>query len=272
MILLYITLPFALAAAGLVYYAEYVATGWDRLGYAAMAMMAGAVWAVAVLGYCVWIVVRDGWQLSSAPAIALLAVAATAGAVWGYRHYAEGAACRAQQGFYEQLAAAPAADRPELVAAHRRLIQTPSPCTADALALRFGRHVLDTDPPAMPDAERHAALALLLEAGLTPGYGLLYRFAASYADPEATRLLLERRRALNADGGDWELFPDAIVRPLLTRATAPTDDPDAPLVARSRATLRVLVEEGRPDPATLPAWMRDRLTDLGLLPAAGAAP
>lgn len=151
-------------------------------------------------------------------------------------------------------------------------MRSPSVCAVDGLRQVLGRHVLNPAPPSPArDADRRAILAQLLEAGLPPDHRILYGFAVSDADPDATRMLLRRRRTLNAETGtDWQLFPDDIVQPLLGRAwAAPGTTPD-PNADRYRATLAVFVEEGRPDPATVPARTRETLTALGLMTAAAS--
>ncbi len=268
MVLLYLTIPLALLAAGFLILGRTTGGGWSSLDYLVYAMATGAVWAVAALGYLGWVLVRDGWQASGIPAAVVLAAVALAAAGWWYARHAEEAECRAAQQFYAGLSATPAADRPEAIRAGGRWVAEPSGCAIDGIRTWLGRDPLVPDGAApLSDGERVAVLALLLDAGLPPGDRLLRGYAVEDGDPDATRLLLRRRKALGpAAGADAELFPDDIVQPLITRARTMPGQAPAPDAARYRATLAVLVEEGLDDPSALSEWTRERLTELGLLP------
>lgn len=263
-----ITAPFALLIAGLLVAGELAGGGWAALDYLVFALAAGALWAIAAIGYLLWVVIRDGWAASSAPAIVVLGAAALFAALWGYLEYVEDRDCRAAHGLYERLAAMPAAQRAAAIHAERRHVREPSPCALDALLLAFGR---DPAPPAagarIPDHERLAVLAELLQAGLPPVDRLLHSSAVEDADADVSRLLLRRRKALNEEAGTyWELFPDAVVQPLIASArTVPGTTPDATAL-RYRATLRVFVEEGLPDRSALSDRTWQWLGELGLLP------
>lgn len=268
--LVYITVPFVALAIGFLAFGKLSgAGGWDALEYLVYAMAAGVLWAVAVVGYLIWVVIRDGWQPSSFPAIAVLAVVALLAAGWAYRKHAEEADCRAAQAFYLSLPGMPAADRPAAIRQAGAYVRSPAGCAVDGLRLALGRHVLDPEPTSpSQDADRRAILAELLAAGLPPDRQILYGFAVSDADPESTRMLLRRRKALNAEAGEaWDLFPDDMIDPLMTHArTIPGKEPD-PRAERCRATLAVFLEEARPDPALMSSWDRKMLAEIGLLSA-----
>ncbi|MEQ8817127.1 MAG: hypothetical protein RLO51_23615 [Thalassobaculum sp.] len=267
MTLLYITVPFVALALAFLAIGKLSSGGWDALDYLVYAMATGVLWAVVVVCYLVWVVLRDGWQPSSFPAIAVLVLLAAVAAGWGYREFARDAGCRAAQAFFVGLPAMPAAERAAAIRQGGAHVRSGSDCAIDGLRLALGRHVLDPEPstPAQ-DAKRRAILEELLEAGLPPTHRVLYEFAASDADPVATRMLLRRRKLLAAGTGEsWDLFPDDIVRTLITYSrTAPGDTPD-PNAERYRATLAVFVDEGLADPGALPPWLRETLIALGLL-------
>ena len=267
MTLLYITVPFIALAITFLAIGKLSAGGWDALDYLVYAMATGVLWAVVVVCYLLWVVLRDGWQPSSFPAIAVLVILAAVAAGWAYREHARDAACRAAQAFFVGLPDMPAADRTTAIREGGEYARSGSDCAIDGLRLALGRHVLDPEPstPAQ-DATRRAILEELLDAGLPPNHRLLYEFAASDADPAATRMLLRRRKLLIARTGDaWDLFPDDVVQTLITRArTVPGGTPD-PNAERYLATLAVFVDEGLADPATLSPRTRETLTALGLL-------
>lgn len=257
--------PFAVLIAGCLAGAE-LAQGWASLDYVVWALAAGGAWVAAVIGYLVWIVFRDGWQPSAAPAIVVLCGVAVLAAGWGYLELAEARECRAADRLYARLAAGMAAEAfAERAAAIRdggRLVTDPSPCALDALLLNLGRDpAVPADVRSPSGPQRRAVLAELLQAGLPPADRLLHAFAVDDADAEAVRHLLRRRKVLNEElGADWDLFPDEMVRLLIERARG------GPAAARHRATLEAFVQEGLPDPSILTDWTEDRLRALGLLP------
>lgn len=267
--LLYVTIPFLALAVTFLILGKLTGGGWDALDYLVYAMATGVLWAIAVIVYMAWIVIRDGWQPSSIPAMVILSVVGLMAATWAYNRHAREAECRASLEFYQNLVVMPAAQRAPAILEGERFVRTPSVCAVDNLRFALGRHVLDPDPSSPEqDAERRTILAELLRAGLPPDYRLLYGFAVSDADPEATRMLLQQRKAETASGkAEWDLFPEEIVRTLLTRAR-PTPGAEADRNAvKYRATLAVLVEEAGPDPAKMTGWTRETLLALGLLPA-----
>lgn len=262
-----ISAPFAVLVAGLLVAGEFAGGGWAALDYLVLALAACALWAVAAVGYLLWIVIRDGWAASSAPAIGVLGTLALVAAVWGYLEYAEDLDCRAAQGLFERLAVMPAEERAAAIRAERQRIREPSPCALDALLLAFSRGaVAPATGIRVPGHERLAVLAELLQAGMPPVDRLLYSYAVNDSDADASRLLLRRRKALNEEAGSyWELFPDDVIQPLITRARGdPGTEPDATAL-RYRATLRVFVDEGLPDRYALSEWTWQRLDELGLL-------
>lgn len=268
MTLLWITLPFALLAIGLLAGGRFAGGGWAALDFLVYAMLVAALWALTATGWLVWVVLRDGWQVSSAPAMLVLAALALLAAGWGWRHHAAEADCRAAQRFYAGLAAMAASERPAAIRAGGHFITAPDQCALDALVLGFGRSVLvPQDGSRLPDGERLAVLGALLDAGLPPADRLLYSYAVDDADADATRLLLQRRSMLNAQAAaGWAMFPEHIVQPLIARARAGAGIPSDPAASRFRTTLGVFVAEGLPDPSALPEGLRSELAGLGLLP------
>lgn len=266
MILLGISMAFATLAAVLLVVGRINASGWDSLDYLVYAMGVGVLWAVVVVGYLVWVVIRDGWQLSSLPAALVLAALVAVAAVWAYREHAVEAECQAAIAFYQDLADRPAGERAAAIADAGAFVLAPSDCAIDGFQLAFGRPNPTPDArPGLTDTERSAVLAQLLDAGLPPLHRLLYGLAVDDADPVGSRLLLQRRKHLNATAGtDWDLFPDSIVTPLMSRARVPANSPWKPREARYRAVLSAFVAEGLPDPSVLPPWMQEELTGLDL--------
>jgi len=267
--LLYVTIPFLALAVTFLLIGKFAGGGWEALDYLVYAMATGVLWAIAVIVYMAWIVIRDGWQPSSIPAVVVLSVVALLAATWAYNRHAREAECRAALEFYQNLVVLPAIQRAAAIRDGERFVRAPSVCAVDSLRFALGRHVLDPEPSSPErDAERREILAELLRAGLPPDYRLLYGFAVSDADPEATRMLLQQRKTETANGtAEWDVFPEEIVRTLLTRAhTAPGTEADRN-AAKYRATLAVLVEEAGPDPAKMTGWTRETLLSLGLLPA-----
>ena len=65
MTLLYITVPFIALAITFLAIGKLSAGGWDALDYLVYAMATGVLWAVVVVCYLLWVVLRDGWQPSS---------------------------------------------------------------------------------------------------------------------------------------------------------------------------------------------------------------
>lgn len=262
LVLATLSAPFALLVAGILAAAE-AAGGWEALDYLVWALAAGCAWACTVLIYLAWTLLRDGWRLSSLPAIVVLCGVALLAAVWGYLDYAEDRECRAADRLFAGLADAPAAERAVTIGDAGRLVTDPSPCALDALLVHLGGRPASPSPTL--DRRRHAALEELLQAGLPPADELLYGFAVDEPDADAVRLLLRHRRALNEEAGTfWDLFPDDLVHTLVQRATAAA--PTAGDADRYRAVLAVIVQEGLPDPSILTDWTEGQLRGLGLLP------
>ena len=79
--LIYITAGFILIVGGLIVASEQ-ASGWDGLTYIVIAMGAMALWALICVIYTIWVLVRDGRQKSSIPALVIALVALALGAIW----------------------------------------------------------------------------------------------------------------------------------------------------------------------------------------------
>lgn len=230
-ILVYISVPFLLAAAVLFALAEWFSAGWDGLSRAIYGVIVVGAWIVVVLGYLAWIVVRDGWRRSSIlPATVLVAAIAATG-IWRGGIWLEDRDCRRAGTFFETLARAEPADRASLIERNSRYVREPTWCGIEAIQYWLG---LDNEGrPVAPggDAGRLAALQELLDHGLSPDDRLLYR-AALYGDVEALRLLTGRRRALNASvGGEpaWDVYPlsPALAALRAYEVAASADDPTA---------------------------------------------
>ena len=268
MTLLYISIPFAVAGGVLLVLSQTTNAGvWRALDFAIYAAAVGILWALTVTGYLIWTVLRDGWQTASVPAAVILVIIATGTAVWLWRSHSESSDCTAAHAFYARLAGLPEMARHNTVLEGSPFILSPSPCAIEGLRTWFGRDPAPPEGDALPlgDRERLKALQEMLEAGLPPDDALLDGFAATDGDAAAARLILERRRQLNAeDGGNRSLFPKTVVSHALSRAApCATDDPSEDAL-RYREVLRVLVEIGKPDPASLDPGTREGLACLGI--------
>lgn len=270
MSLLWITIPFAIVGGIFAVMSETTDAGfWRAMDFAIYAGGVAMLWAVTVVGYLIWIVLRDGWQTSSIPAMVILALVVTGAAYWVWTSYIATTPCEAAHDFYGRLAGLPAAERRVAIRESGDHIRAPSSCALEGLRTWFG---LDPAPPEgggapLGDAERLDALQQMLDAGLPPNEGVLTSFAAMDADAAATRLILQQRRKLKVErNADWELFPVSVASHALSRAHACNGGDPGEEAARYRNLLRTLVEVGRPDAASLDAEMREELTCLGLLP------
>jgi len=238
--LLWITLPFALVVLGCVAMAER-SGGWDGLGWAVYGAIAAGLWALAVVVFFVWLMARDGWLAWHGIPLAILLVAAVAGAAWGGKLWLDESRERADAAFYDRLAATPMAERATLLAAEP---DRPAAMTfpgRERVALHFLADRYQPLAPESPeDTERLATLALLLDHGMPPDDFFFYKAVAD-ADPAVVRLLIERRLAL---GRGWEPIPPRFVVQALDALDA---DPASPYHApyeRYLAILALVVELG----------------------------
>lgn len=266
-ILLLTTLPFAVVAGGLMLAAQSPwVGGWEPLTLVLYAVGVAALWAVVVIGYLVWIVIREGWRASSLPAAAILVLIAAGAGAWGIRAWAEERACQRAYAFYETLPALSEDARRTAIREAGRLVTRPSICGVQGMTeTLLPRPDLAIGEQGLSDPERWGLLAELLEAGLPPEGHLLFMFGAYRPDPEAVRLLLARRAWLNArNPDDWPVVPDGTLRDVLERAGSCDGRPPDAEEHRHRAVARVILESGDVEPTTLPASMRERLVCLGL--------
>ena len=79
--LIYITAGFILIIGGPIVASEH-ASGWNGLTYIVIAMGAMPLWALICVIYVIWVLVRDGRQKTSIPALVILLVALALGAIW----------------------------------------------------------------------------------------------------------------------------------------------------------------------------------------------
>jgi hypothetical protein len=209
MTLLHISIPFLLVAGTLLIVGAYFSSGWDGLSLFIYAAIVGAMWAAIVLGWCAWIVLRDGLQASNIAPGAVLMAALLAAGIWGGRTLIEDRRCQRAAAFFATFAQADPAARPALIEQSRRYIDEPTWCGIEMISYRLG---LDDDGKPAAHAshsDRLAALGQLLDGGLAPDDRLLYH-AARDGDAGAVRLLTERRAALNQAGDTaarWEAYP-----------------------------------------------------------------
>jgi hypothetical protein len=257
MVVLWIALPFLLVAAALWFWPAVTGQGgWAPLSYALYATVVAGIGAVAVLGYLAWIVVRDGLQASTAPAAAAV-VLAVGGVAWFFwSRHADEAGCVAAQAFQDELAAMPADARLAAIRDAGRAVSRPHVCAYGAVAHHFG------PPGDLPEAEKRAALAALLAAGMPADERLLYRLAVDTPDAEAVRMLVRRR----AEAG-LEPMPPYSLRALVSAIRSSGDADGAGEGPELRAVLAVWAEETRPTAASVPEDLRRDLDELGALPA-----
>lgn len=218
MVLAFISLPLLLIAGGLLAVGSSMKSGWDGLTWSIYAVIVVAIWAAAVLAWCGWIVLRDGWQWSSLPPALVLLAAIAAAALWGGDRWLEQRRCAQSADFFTRFAQSRPQERPALLAENRRQVERPHRCGLDMIGYHLG---LDHDGwPVSPagDADRLAALKQLLDAGLPPEEGLLFN-AASYGDREGLRLLNGARQRLNQAGARpaWPLHPPRVALAALKR-------------------------------------------------------
>lgn len=236
MIMLYVSMPFLAAAAVLFLIGEYFAKGWDGLSFAVYGALILGAWAVLMLGWCAWILLRDGLVPSSLLPGAVLVAALAGGGLWGGSKLLEQHRCDRSAQFFADYAQAAPADRPGLIEKNRRFVADPGWCGFDAAQYWLG---LDNDGnPVAPhgDTERLAALRDLLAAGLPPADRLVYA-AARAGDADAVRLLAGHRPA--AGLAPWPLRPAVAALQGYEYGEA-----DSPMRARHLETLRLFVEGG----------------------------
>ncbi len=84
--LLYLTLGFGAVVAGFFIAGEH-ARGWDGLSYIIYGMGVAALWALVSVVYMIRVLIRDGWQRSSFPAVVIILVIAGASAFLTFGEY-----------------------------------------------------------------------------------------------------------------------------------------------------------------------------------------
>ena len=210
MTILYMTIPFLLVAGSLLAIGQWWAKGgWDGLTYAVYAAAVAALWAVVVLAYCAWVLVRDGIQTSSILPAAILGIALVAAGIWGGKYLLDRHHCARARVFIEALSHAAPDERVTLIEDNRRYVADPTWCGIAAIGYWLG-----LDPEGRPvtpvgEAERLAALTQLLDAGLAPDDRLLYS-AADNGDVAGVRLLMARRAASNEQAGSARWAPSPV--------------------------------------------------------------
>lgn len=239
-ILLWITLPFALAVAGC--YVVAVRTGgWEGLGWVVYGAIAVGLWALCVVVFFIWLMARDGWLVWHGVPLGILVVMVVAALAWGGKTWLEQARESADAAFYERLAATPFAGREAFLEKDPKRPRDMTYAGREIVALRF---VADRYAPLPPDsaeeAERVATLALLLEHGMPPDDYFFYN-AVDSADPAFVRLLIERRLAL---GRGWEPIPPRSVEQALGGIDPDPASPYHEPYDRYLAMLRVFLDLG----------------------------
>jgi len=258
LLFLYVSLPFWGVATALFLTGEYLVKGWDGLSFAIYGVLVLALWAVLVLGLCIWILLRDGLVPSSALPVIVLGLALVGGAVWGGSKWLEQRRCTQAADFFAAYAAAASVERKNMIGAQRSILLRPTWCGIDALQYWFGLDY-EGEPVLTGEQDRLGGLRLLLEAGLMPTDQMIYG-AARYGDADMVRLYAEFRSASGLEA--WP--PRAAAAALNAYQSV---DPASSMRAQNLATLRLFVEGGV-DPEAEPDGGPSlaRRMDLALLP------
>ena len=238
LILLCISLPVALAA-GLCFVMAERTGAWTNLGWAVYGAIALGLWALAVVGFFIWLMAREGWLAWHGIPLAILVLAVVAGAIWGGRLWWQEEACNREGAFYDRLAATPLAERADMLEQAPRPLDRLTFCGREMIGLRFLADPYAPLPAHAPEeTARLATLALLLERGLPPDDGL-YHQAVANADPGAVGIIIARRKALGL-----EAIPLAFAQQALGGIDADPESPYHAAFERYVAMLSLMVREG----------------------------
>ncbi|MBT6203473.1 MAG: hypothetical protein HOI34_07200, partial [Rhodospirillaceae bacterium] len=160
------SLPFLLGAAVL-FAMSNRASGWDAMNLGIYAGVALLGWAALVIGFLIWLVIRDGLVASNILPLAILGSLVCAALWWGGSWWLQENACSRDAAFYDAIAAAPLEQRAAMVEDARNNPAEITRCGRDSLVYHFGRDLFDSlAVGSTAEHERLATWALLLEHGL----------------------------------------------------------------------------------------------------------
>jgi hypothetical protein len=232
MILVYLSVPFLLVA-GVFLLMSQRATGWDALGHGIGIGIALMAWGAVIVGFLIWLVIRDGLVASNIIPLTLLGALIGAAAWWGANLWSEHRSCARDSAFFEAYALADMAERETMLDEKPERLAAITRCGDEALDLDLGYDMFD--PPAGDDPaemDQLAAWQLLLERGLPVTRDRLFGTVWD-ADAGLMALLVERRVA------DGEAEP--VSAELAAWTIQQIDmDPDSPYNQQAPAYLAML--------------------------------
>jgi hypothetical protein len=232
LVLIYLSLPF-LIVAGILFLLARRASGWDAMGYGIGAGIALAGLGVVILGFLVFLVIRDGLVASNILPFVILAAVLGAAAWWGWGAWSEHRACERDRDFFGAYGESDMAERAAMLTAHPGRAAAIGQCGEEMLDLRIGvSPYLPRDEDAEPEETRLAAWRLLLDHGLPADERRLYG-AVNHADAGLVALLVEKRLA---DGA-----PEPVPADLAAWTIGKIDmDPESPYHPQAAAYLAML--------------------------------
>ncbi|RED54386.1 hypothetical protein [Aestuariispira insulae] len=262
LIMLYLTIPFLLV--GSVFFLLGKTTGdgpWKALGYLILMGYTAIAWTVVMVGYSSWILMRDGFQASSWPAMVIPGLVLISGVYWGIStflaHHGEGKA----RTFIEEFVAARGTEKDRLVSENRALLEKGGDVMRETIAFRIGYNPEPVYGRRSPDdGERMRMLEMLLQGGLRVDRRLFYALVADQGDLVAASVLV---RFMKADHRQDQSFaamvPDHAFKHILGRSRACSSElADGPTI-RYRGVLKHLIEEIQPDLSEFPETVRKQL-------------
>lgn len=232
MILVYLSVPFLLVA-GVFFLMSQRATGWDAMGHGIGVGFALMAWGVVIIGFLIWLVIRDGLVASNIIPLIILGALVGAAAWWGANLWSDHRTCARDSAFFEAYALADMAGRKTMLDEKPERLAATTRCGDEALDLDLGYDMFD--PPVRDDPvelDRLAAWQLLLDRGLPVTRDRLFG-TVNDADAGLMAMLVARRVA------DGEAEP--VSAELAAWTIQQIDmDPDSPYNQQAPAYLAML--------------------------------
>jgi hypothetical protein len=194
MVLVYLSVPCLLVAA-VFFFMSQRATGWDALGHGIGIGIALMAWGAVIVGFLIWLVIRDGLVASNIIPLIILGALVGAAAWWGWSLWSEHRTCARDSAFFEAYALADMAERESMLDENPGRLVAITRCGNEALDLDLGYDMFDPpggDDPA--ELERLAAWQLLLDRGLPITQARLFG-TVNDADADLMAMLVARRVA-----------------------------------------------------------------------------